>query len=130
LLTPNSRPHYLRPIEYWNLQEAFIRLREKYPDLYWPLYFDWNAALNPTEPQCDPQPPDAAVQRPAGGTALPAKSAYDPTVYAPENLLPPTRTAPAREQSNPSSASSNYDPEYYSPQRIAERAAAKKPPDS
>jgi type IV secretory pathway TraG/TraD family ATPase VirD4 len=126
LLTPNSRPHYLRPIEYWNLQEAFIRLREKYPDLYWPLYFDRNAALDKSKPQCDPQPPDAAVKTPAGGTSVPAKSAYDPTVYAPKNAPLPTRTAPAREQSKPSP--SNYDPEYYSPRRIAERAAAKKPP--
>jgi type IV secretion system protein VirD4 len=123
LLTPNSRPHYLRPIDYWHLQEAFVHLRERYPDLYWPLYFDRNAALDPSMPQVAPQPPEREGLRPAGKPA--GKSAYDPTVYA-KTTPGPSRTAPAKEQDKPPSPTVDLD--YYSPQRIAERAAAKKPP--
>ncbi len=129
LLAPNTRPHYLRPVDYWNLQDAFEGFQKKYPDLFWPLYYDRNAALSSSIPQCTPQPPETA-QRPAGGTPLPAKSAYDPTVYAPENAPRPTRTAPAGKQTKPpATPPSNYDPGYYSPDRIAERAAAEKPGD-
>ncbi|HEV8414165.1 MAG TPA: type IV secretory system conjugative DNA transfer family protein [Bryobacteraceae bacterium] len=45
LLAPGTKPQYLRPIDYWNLAEAFASLREFYPDLYWggmPLKWDEN----------------------------------------------------------------------------------------
>jgi type IV secretion system protein VirD4 len=80
LLAPNSRPHYLRPIDYWDLQEAFSEFQKQYPHLYWPLYYDRNAALDPSVPQYPPHPP------PAPGTITPPSasgaSAYDPTLYA------------------------------------------------
>ena len=49
LLAPNSRPHYLRPIDYWDLPEAFAMFREANPYLYWPLYYDYNHALDPSK---------------------------------------------------------------------------------
>ncbi len=122
LLTPNSRPHYLRPLEYWNLQEAFARLKERYPDLYWPLYFDRNAALDPSVSQCTPQPPDAAVQKPSGGTSLPAKSAYDPTVYAPKTSPKPALNPDPQPASKPESGASHYDPSRYSPLREKDKS--------
>jgi type IV secretion system protein VirD4 len=42
LLTPDSLPHYLRPVDYWGLPEAFGMFRKARPDLYWPLPFDPN----------------------------------------------------------------------------------------
>lgn len=41
---PGGDPHYLRPIDYWNLQAAFGQLRERYPRTYWdpPLAYDPN----------------------------------------------------------------------------------------
>lgn len=41
---PGGDPHYLRPIDYWNLQAAFGQLRERYPGTYWdpPLVYDPN----------------------------------------------------------------------------------------
>jgi hypothetical protein len=45
LLAPGTRPHYLRPIDYWQIAEAFASLREVYPDMYWgrlPLKWDEN----------------------------------------------------------------------------------------
>ncbi len=128
LLAPNSRPHYLRPIDYWNLQGAFASFRMTSPDLYWPLYYDRNACLASDRPQCTPQPPPAAGQMEIGTQTPTGTHNYDLTAYAPKNAPQPTRTAPAREQGKPS-GSPSYDLDYYSPQRIAERAAAaKKPP--
>lgn len=45
LLAPGTKPQYLRPIDYWNLAEAFASLREFYPDIYWgrlPIWWDEN----------------------------------------------------------------------------------------
>lgn len=44
LLAPGEKPHYLRPIDYWQLPEAFITLKQFYPHLYWdpPLKWDEN----------------------------------------------------------------------------------------
>lgn len=44
LLHPNERPHYLRPVDYWQLPEAFISLKGIYPYLYWepPMKYDEN----------------------------------------------------------------------------------------
>ena len=42
LLAPNSLPHYLRTIDYWDLPEAFSMFQKARPDLYWPLKFDPN----------------------------------------------------------------------------------------
>jgi type IV secretory pathway TraG/TraD family ATPase VirD4 len=35
LLHPNSHPHYLRPVDYWNLATGFTHLKSSYPHLYW-----------------------------------------------------------------------------------------------
>ena len=44
VVNPLDRPHYLRPVDYWNLPDAFDSLKEKYAFLYWkpPLAFDPN----------------------------------------------------------------------------------------
>jgi type IV secretory pathway TraG/TraD family ATPase VirD4 len=44
LLAPNTLPHYLRPVDYWKLPEAFSSLQQFYPDLYKdpPLNYDTN----------------------------------------------------------------------------------------
>lgn len=44
LLAPGSKPHYLRPVDYWQLPEAFAHMRQYYPRLYWepPLSYDPN----------------------------------------------------------------------------------------
>src|SRR5439155_15867154 len=41
---PDEAPWSLRPIDYWNLQNAFSHLQREYPKLYWdpPLEFDAN----------------------------------------------------------------------------------------
>jgi len=132
LLAPNTRPHYLRPVDYWKLQEAFSMFRTTSPNLYWPLYYDWNACLASDRPQSPPQPPPAAGEMEPGQMEIGAQTTtgiphYDPTAYAPKNAPQPRRNAPAREQGKPA-GSPSYDLDYYSPQRIAERAAAKKPP--
>lgn len=43
-LQPNGKPLYLRPVDYWRLDEAFHRLQEKHPELFWdpPLAADPN----------------------------------------------------------------------------------------
>jgi type IV secretory pathway TraG/TraD family ATPase VirD4 len=44
LLAPGSKPHYLRPIDYWELPNAFAHLQQFYPHLYWdpPIRWDEN----------------------------------------------------------------------------------------
>ena len=51
-IQPSGHPHYLRPVDYWNLMEAFIRLHDKHPTLYWEpiLAFDENPYFTPPPP--------------------------------------------------------------------------------
>ncbi len=44
LLQPGKHPGYLRPVDYWDLPQAFQMLRQKRPGLYWspPLAYDPN----------------------------------------------------------------------------------------
>ncbi|WP_312166633.1 type IV secretory system conjugative DNA transfer family protein [Phenylobacterium sp.] len=44
LINPEDRAHYLRPVDYWRLPDAFATIAEHYPKLYWepPLAFDSN----------------------------------------------------------------------------------------
>lgn len=44
LLAPGSKPQYLRPIDYWELGNAFVHLRQFMPHLYWdpPMHWDEN----------------------------------------------------------------------------------------
>ncbi len=43
-IQPNGHAQYLRPVDYWNLPQAFASLREGHPSLYWnpPLTYDPN----------------------------------------------------------------------------------------
>jgi type IV secretion system protein VirD4 len=51
-IQPNGHPHYLRPIDYWNLTEAFAALHKKHPALYWqpPVAYDENPYFAPPPP--------------------------------------------------------------------------------
>ena len=53
-IQPNGHPHYLRPVDYWNLPRAFSYLGQRNPSLYWrpPLVYDENPYVEPR-----PQPP-------------------------------------------------------------------------
>ena len=60
LLNPFDNPHYLRPVEYWNLTKTFGYLKEHHPQLYWnpplrynpnPYYQDPNAKESQEESQ-------------------------------------------------------------------------------
>lgn len=44
VLNPTDRPHYVRPVDYWRLPDAFASLASTYPHLYWepPLAYDDN----------------------------------------------------------------------------------------
>jgi type IV secretory pathway TraG/TraD family ATPase VirD4 len=44
LLAPGEKPHYLRPVDYWELGEAFEHLHKICPHLYWdpPMRWDEN----------------------------------------------------------------------------------------
>lgn len=44
LVNPDDRPHYLRPVDYWQLPDAFENVAAQYPQMYWkpPLVFDDN----------------------------------------------------------------------------------------
>ena len=55
-IQPNGHPHYLRPVDYWNLTQAFVALQQKHPTLYRqpPLGFDENPYFAPPPP---PPPP-------------------------------------------------------------------------
>lgn len=62
LLNPDTRPHYLHPIDYWKLQQAYQHLRNSDPHLYWnpPLSYDQNPYIN------TPQNPFANFRLPPG----------------------------------------------------------------
>jgi type IV secretion system protein VirD4 len=51
-IQPNGNPHYLTPVDYWNLGEAFAALRKKHPTLYWepPVLYDENPYFAPPPP--------------------------------------------------------------------------------
>jgi type IV secretion system protein VirD4 len=52
VLQPNGHPHYLRPVDYWDLPKAFASLRERHPSLYWepPLCYDKNPYVEAPPP--------------------------------------------------------------------------------
>ena len=52
LLTPDTRPHYLHPVDYWNLQSAYKHLEKSRHKTYWEpsLSYDRNPSVsNSTE---------------------------------------------------------------------------------
>ncbi|HEV2521693.1 MAG TPA: type IV secretory system conjugative DNA transfer family protein [Candidatus Acidoferrales bacterium] len=64
-----DHPHYLRPIDYWDLPRAFENLRKKHPSLYWepPLRYDNN-------PYVDPPPPTPGSGKQRAGSKENARS--------------------------------------------------------
>lgn len=56
VLQPSSHPHYVRPVDYWDLPRAFGYLRKDHASLYWepPLIYDENPYAAP-EPEADGQ---------------------------------------------------------------------------
>lgn len=44
VLDPRTNPHYVRPVDYWQLAQTYAHLKDNYPDFYWqpPLTFDQN----------------------------------------------------------------------------------------
>lgn len=62
VLNPIDHPHYLRPVDYWGLPDAFAHLKENYPHLYWqpPLAYDENPYYRKKPPQ---QPQNGKMSR-------------------------------------------------------------------
>lgn len=52
---PDGDPHYVRPIDYWNLQAAFSQLQGSYPETYWdpPIAYDPNPYYRRKDPGSD-----------------------------------------------------------------------------
>jgi type IV secretion system protein VirD4 len=42
VLNPEGRPHYLRPVDYWQIPKAFASLAATYPMLYWEPPLGWD----------------------------------------------------------------------------------------
>lgn len=42
VLNPEGRPHYLRPVDYWQIPEAFASLAATYAKLYWEPPLGWD----------------------------------------------------------------------------------------
>jgi len=54
-IQPNGHPHYVRPVDYWDLPRAFGYLRQSHAPLYWepPLIYDDNPYAAPPESDGD-----------------------------------------------------------------------------
>lgn len=42
VLNPEGRPHYVRPVDYWQIPAAFAPLAATYPKLYWEPPLSWD----------------------------------------------------------------------------------------
>jgi type IV secretory pathway TraG/TraD family ATPase VirD4 len=42
LLGPNSKPRFLRTVDYWNLTKSFAHLEKRYPSMYWKPPITWD----------------------------------------------------------------------------------------
>lgn len=64
LLHPFGVPHYLRPVDYWQLPEAFAHLKEEHPHFYWDpaLQYDENPYFK--KPPDWKKPPDFKKRSP------------------------------------------------------------------
>lgn len=51
VLHPNTKPHYVLPIDYWNLERAFSRFQRDRPEMFWspPLQYDPNPYHQPNQ---------------------------------------------------------------------------------
>lgn len=128
LFAPKSAPHYLRPVDYWRLPEAF----SMYPGLLSDPPFEYernplekkSTARSALEPLAPPQQDHTAASEPcpSGWQKLRRWLNSEPNgkPKAPKSPTPAPKQAPEETRSG----SANYDPEYYSPWKIAEREAA------
>jgi hypothetical protein len=128
LFAPKSAPHFLRPVDYWRLPEAF----SMYPGLLSDPPFEYErnplekkstarSALEPLPPPPQDHTP-ASEPSPSGWQKLRRWLNSEPNrkPKAPKSPAPAPKQAPEETRSG----SPNYDPEYYSPWKIAEREAA------
>ena len=120
LLTPRSRPHYLWPVDYWQLPRAFAHLRATCPKLYWPLDFDLNPYIE-TWKQARPEMTVPSTIAPPVSSSTASK--YNPQTYAPKTEIPPA----AGERTKPS-GTPNYNPQTYSPAGPAPEEPPKRKP--
>jgi len=121
LMGPYIHPHYLIPVDYWQLQDAFETIREKYPTLYWPLYYDRNPYIE-ISTESHPKAPRRAVPQ------VPSSANYNPATYTPSEDPSGPKPAPTSQPINLSTYApagsedppeppkkSNYNPNTYSP---------------
>jgi type IV secretion system protein VirD4 len=67
-IQPKGHPHYLRPVDYWDLTKAFVALRQNHPTLYWqpPIAYDENPYFAPPPPPPPPPGGDGGQGKGAG----------------------------------------------------------------
>ncbi len=82
-IQPNGHPHYLRPVDYWNLTKAFVALQQTHPALYWqpPIAYDENPYFAPPPP---PPPPPGGGN---GGSGAKEKARPKPPPPKPEPFM-------------------------------------------
>lgn len=68
-IQPGAHPHYLTPVDYWDLPTAFGALRQKYPSLYWdpPLAYDENPFFTEGEDKDGQERQERAKERARAG---------------------------------------------------------------
>jgi type IV secretion system protein VirD4 len=91
-LHPHGYPHYLRPVDYWRLEEAFAHLQPQHPGMYWdpPLTFDPNpfrgeprresgprSESRRSEPKGESKKQDQSHRSPFGRNGMSADDARD-----------------------------------------------------
>jgi type IV secretory pathway TraG/TraD family ATPase VirD4 len=89
---PQGPPHYVRPIDYWDLARAFIYLVFTHQELFWvpPLEYDDNPYATTSQ---------SATPRPKSGASLPrpARPKLDP--YAKYDILAPPQPKATKDMS-------------------------------
>ena len=72
LLNPDTRPHYLHPVDYWNLQSAYQHLEKSRHKTYWDptLSYDRNPAVNNSTATGQPMTMDEISKTYFGGKTL------------------------------------------------------------
>ena len=72
LLNPDTRPHYLHPVDYWNLQSAYKHLEKSRHKTYWDptLSYDRNPAVNNSTATGQPMTMDEISKTYFGGKTL------------------------------------------------------------
>jgi type IV secretion system protein VirD4 len=118
LFAPQSRPQFIRPVDYWRLPEAFAHMQNACPNLFWvpPLQYD----ANPLVPESRGT---GFMQGVPGAPGAPRKP-VDYGLYSPANQNKPRPAKDNPPQTEPEARPNKqgYDYGLYSP--------AKKPPKS